>query len=67
MTDWSAGTFDGSTAAMRQDIAGLDPEQRFAWLAVARRHAASTGALQAELDRRATKQLQAWNERELSP
>lgn len=60
MDDWAAATFEGATAAMRRDLAALGPAERFAWLARARQHAASTGALQAEVDRRAEQHLQAW-------
>lgn len=60
MDEWSAATFDGAEVAMRRDLAALEPDERVAWLARARRHAASTGALQAEVERRAEQQLRAW-------
>lgn len=60
MDDWSAATFDGAPVAMRRDLAALAPDDRIAWLARAQRHAASTGALQAEVERRAEQQLRAW-------
>ncbi len=60
MDEWSAATFDGAAVAMRRDLAVLEPDERVAWLARARRHAAATGALQAEVERRAEEHLRAW-------
>lgn len=68
MTDeWEAGTFAGTSAAHRRDAARTTVAERLAWLARAQQLAASTGAMQTELDRRAAEQLARWNDAESTP
>lgn len=59
--DWEVGTFEGAAAAHRRDAATTTVAERLAWLARAQRYAASTGAMQEELDRRAAAQLARWH------
>lgn len=61
MTSWDAATFDGAREAMADDVARTTALQRLLWLGEAQRLAASTGALQAEQQRRATEQLARWH------
>lgn len=60
MTTWDAGTFDGAARARLAEVASTTPAERLAWLARMQVLAASTGALQAELERRASVQSQRW-------
>lgn len=61
MTEWDAATFEGAEAATERAVARATPEQRLRWLFEAQRFAAETGALQAELDRRAAEMQAQWD------